>query len=264
MYWCYIKHKFDGGRMEDYKNIEIAGRNLRVSQRVIDMLYEIEKESEKRKLDTDSYFGTLKMMATYYRNVPDYVLICLEPILEMVKNNIDPSNAFKLFESYSEIITRAENHSAESRMKRMAQESRVKKTLEKRKLFEQIKQDRENAECKMSVVRLIKKHFPEAMHNKKLTENLRQQYYKAIKDEGGVKIEQVANKDCVHQEFLYNYFLDHYGWAKEIDGQWFLFDGEEKLGMPRSRIDAVLNRTKHKEKFEKYWVAHLTRKKKNS
>lgn len=249
--------------MEVCMEVKIADKESLVSPSVVNMLAEIERESAKRKFDTKPYLLPLKAMAIYYRICPEYMLTCLKPILEMIQNNIYPGNIFQLHETFMGILKDAEIHAAESRKKRMAQESRIEKMLKKRVIFEKIRQDYKNSSSsRKSVVQLIIKYFPEAKNNSKVRENLRQQYYRAIRGEGGVPKSLISDPEFVHLEFLRHYLFEKYGIAQEIDGQWFFSDGKETLGMPRSRIDAVLNRKKYEQMFNEYWAAQLTNKKK--
>ena len=207
--------------MDDVKYMNIASRKIPVSQRVLDMLVAIEEESKKQEIDTSPYRDKVTLMACYYRYCPDYVLTCLEPILEMAKNKISPAYAFELIEMYGKIAEKATRDAKESRNKRMAQESRVTATYEKRKLFAKIKQDYEKVKQEKSAISLpmlIEKYFPEAKDDDRLIENLRQQYYRVMRKETGVQSEQISKNDAVRQKFLEYYLLDNGGIIEENNG----------------------------------------------
>ena len=225
--------------MDDVQYMNVAGREIPISQRVLDMLVEIEEESLKQGIDTSPYMNKVKLMACYYRRSPDYVLTCLEPLLEMAKNKISPAYAFELIEMHCEISKRAEYDAKVSRSRRMAQESRIAATHKKRELFEKIKLDYEKAKQEKSAVSLpmlIEEYFPEAKDNDRLTENLRQQYYRAIRQEAGVKKDQILNYDSVKQKFLEYYLLSNYGIIVENNGVLISKNLRIKLGKSRSRL----------------------------
>ena len=191
----------------------------------------------------------------------------LDPILEMVKSNIHPGKAFVLFDNFSKIEFWAKMDAEESVNKRMAQNKRVEQAQKKRILFEKIRQEweieKENKGGK-SLKELLADYFPDKTKDDKTFNNLRQQYYRTIRGEVGVDQERIVNLELATEEFLNYYLLDHAGIVKLEGDCWRYFTLEEKFGKVRSRIDAVLNRKKYKQKFEESWVRRLTREKKNS
>ena len=126
--------------MDDQVDIEINGRELKISSRVWEKLQCITNESRERSMNT-TFFRKLALIAAYFRESPDYVLMYLEPILAMVKNNIHPETAFVLFDDFSKIEFLAQMDAEESVNKRMAQNKRVAQAQKKRILFAKIKQE---------------------------------------------------------------------------------------------------------------------------
>ena len=251
--------------MDDQVDIEINGRELKISLRVLEKLQCIANESKERGIDT-SFFKKLTLIAAYFRRSPDYVLMYLEPILEMVKNNIHPGKAFVLFDDFSKIEFLAQMDAEESLNKRMAQNKRVAQAQKKRILFAKIKQEweieKENKNGK-SLKELLDNYFPDESQDDRKFNNLRQQYYRTVREEIGVDQEEISDLEWVTAEFLNSYLLDHAGIATQEGDCWRYFKLREKFGKARSRIDTVLNRTKYKQKFEKHWKAYLKRKKQN-
>ena len=110
--------------MDDRIDVEIDGRELKISLRVLEKLQCIANESKERGIDT-SFFKKLTLIVAYFRRSPDYVLMYLEPTLEMVKHNIHPGKAIVLFDDFSKIEFLAQMDAEESVNKRMAQNKRV-------------------------------------------------------------------------------------------------------------------------------------------
>ena len=252
--------------MDDQVDIEINGRELKISLRVLEKLQCIANESKERGIDT-SFFKKLTLIVAYFRRSPDYVLIYLEPILEMVKHNIHPSKAFVLFDDFSKIEFLAQMDAEESVNKRMAQNKRVARAQKKRILFAKIKQEweieKENKRGK-SLKELLADYFPDESRDEKAFNNLRQQYYRTIREEVGIDKEKIADLEWVTAEFLNSYLLDHAGIAEQEGDCWRYFKLREQFGKARSRIDRILNRTKYEQKFKEYLEAYLKRKKENS
>ena len=48
--------------MDDVQYMNVAGREIPISQRVLDMLVEIEEESLKQGIDTSPYMNKVKLM----------------------------------------------------------------------------------------------------------------------------------------------------------------------------------------------------------
>ena len=252
--------------MDNFIEVEMNNRDLKISCRVLEKLQSIESESRKQGMNT-SFLLKLQMIAAYFRKSPDYVLMYLESILEMVKNNIHPGKAFVLFDDFSKIEFLAQMDAEESVNKRMAQNKRVAQAQKKRILFAKIKQEweieKENKNGK-SLKELLDNYFPDESQDDRKFNNLRQQYYRTIRGEIGVDQEEISDLEWVKAEFLNSYLLDHAGIAEQEGDCWRYFKLREQFGKARSRIDCILNRTKYRQKFERYWEAHLTRKKKNS
>ena len=214
-------------------------------------------------MDTN-FFKKLLKISVHFRKNPDFVLMYLEPILEMVKNNIHPGKAFVLFEEYYEIFFTAEMHAKESIKKRMAQESRIEKIRKKRKLFFQIKHEYEEEKThnkSISIPLLLEKYFPEARDNDKNLENLRQQYYRTIREECGVKKEKVSDEDFVINEYLNFYLLDDIGRVEREGDNWHIYKTTLRIGKSRSRIDKIINRQKYKKKYNESIQKRMKRKK---
>ena len=252
--------------MDDQVDIEINGRELKISLRVLEKLQCIANESKERGIDT-SFFEKLTLIAAYFRRSPDYVLMYLEPILEMVKNNIHPGKAFVLFDDFSKIEFLAQMDAEESVNKRMAQNKRVAQAQKKRILFAKIKQEweieKENKNGK-SLKELLDNYFPDESQDDRKFNNLRQQYYRTIRGEIGVDQEGISDLEWVKAEFLNSYLLDHAGIAKQEGDCWRYFKLREQFGKARSRIDRILNRTKYEQKFRECLAKQLSKKKKKS
>ena len=202
--------------MDDRIDVEIDGRELKISLRVLEKLQSIANESRERGIDT-SFFKKLTLIAAYFRRSPDYVLMYLEPILEMVKHNIHPGKAIVLFDDFSKIEFLAQMDAEESVNKRMAQNKRVARAQKKRILFAKIKQEweieKENKRGK-SLKELLADYFPDESRDEKAFNNLRQQYYRTIREEVGIDKEKIADLEWVTAEFLNSYLLDHAGIAE--------------------------------------------------
>ena len=252
--------------MDDMVDVEINSRDLKISLRVLEKLRFIANESRKRGIDT-SFLKKITLIAAYFRKSPDYVLMYLEPILNMVENNIHPGKAFVLFDDFSKIEFMAQMDAEESANKRMAQNKRVEQAQKERKLFAEIQLEWAAEKVRKggkSLKELLEDRFPDESNDEKKFNNLRQRYYRATREEIGVDEEKIADFKRVVEEFVNCYFLDHYGIATQEGDSWRYFNLRKKFGKVRSRIDAVLNRKKYKQKFEESWVRRLTRKKKNS
>lgn len=237
--------------MSDFIEYEINGRNIEIPCEIAEKLSMIAKECNERDMDTN-FFKKLLTISVYFRKNPDFVLMYLEPILEMVKNNIHPGKAFVLFEEYCEILFNAKMHAKESIKKRMAQENRIKKIYEKRELFFKIQQEYEEEkkyDKSISIPLLLEKHFPEARD--KDLENLRQQYYRTIREECGVKKEKISDEDFVINEYLNFYLLDNIGRVEREGDNWHIYKVTGRIGKSRSRIDKIINRQKYNESIQK-------------
>lgn len=252
--------------MSNLKKIKLGGRNLDISRRVLQKLIEIKKECEKNEMDT-TFIIKLMFIAAYYRKSPEYVLMYLEPVLEMVKNKIVPSKAFALFEDFLNIDQNVKKDAKESIRKRMAQENRLVKIQQKRELFKKIrdeyklqKEEKKGKSLKM----LLEEYFPEVSEKgDKALENLRQQYYRTIRREVGVKKERIEREDVVINEFRNYYFLDQAGIAEQVDGEWHIRNLHLKYGISRSRIDRIMSRQKYEKKFVNSWIRRLKKKKRS-
>ena len=99
--------------MSDFIEYEINGRNIEIPCEIAEKLSMIAKECNVRDMDTN-FFKKLLKISVHFRKNPDFVLMYLEPILEMVKNNIPPGKAFVLFEEYCEILFNAKMQAKES------------------------------------------------------------------------------------------------------------------------------------------------------
>ena len=252
--------------MDDMVDIEINGRDLKISLRVLEKLQFIANESRKRGMDT-SFLKKITLIAAYFRKSPDYVLMYLEPILNMVENNIHPGKAFVLFDDFSKIEFMAQMDAEESANKRMAQNKRVEQAQKERNLFAEIQLEWAAEKVRKggkSLKELLEDRFPDESNDEKKFNNLRQRYYRTIREEVGVDQKKISDLEFVTAEFLNCYFLEHSGIAEQNGNVWRYFELRKKFGKVRSRIDAVLNRKKYKQKFEESWVRRLTRKKKNS
>lgn len=255
--------------MSDFIEYEINGRNIEIPCEIAEKLSMIAKECNERDMDTN-FLKKLLTISVHFRKNPDFVLMYLEPILEMVKNNIHPGKAFVLFEEYCEILFNAKMQAKESIKKRMAQENRIKKIYEKRELFFKIQQEYEEEkkyDKSISIPLLLEKHFSKIQDkdkNKdkdKILENLRQQYYRTIRDEGGVKKEQVSDEDFVINEFLNFYLLDDIGRVEREGDNWHIYKTTLRIGKSRSRIDKIINRQKYQKKYNESILKHMKRKK---
>lgn len=252
--------------MDDFIDVEMNMRDLKISCRVVEKLQSIESESRKRGMNT-SFLWKLQMIAAYFRKSPDYVLMYLEPILEMVKNNINPGVAFVLFDDYQRIEFMAKMDAETSVKKRKAQNKRMDAIQEKRETFAKIKQKwdiEKNKKTGKSLKELLAASFPMESEDERKFTNLCQQYYRTIRGEVGVEKEKIADMDFVFYEFLNCYLLDHAGVASEHEGFWSYLKLREQFGKARSRIDRILSQRKYKQKFLEYLAAQLTKKKKKS
>ncbi len=252
--------------MDDFIDVEMNMRDLKISCRVVEKLQSIESESRKRGMNT-SFLWKLQMIAAYFRKSPDYVLMYLEPILEMVKNNIHPGAAFVLFDDYQRIEFMAKMDAETSVKKRRAQNKRMDDTQEEREKFAKIKQkwDIEQTEkAGKSLKELLMTSFPNESEDERKFTNLCQRYYRTIREEVGVDKEKIADLEWVTAEFLNSYLLDHAGIAEQEGEFWQYFKLREQFGKARSRIDRILNRKKYEQKFREYWAKQLSKKKKKS
>lgn len=252
--------------MDDFIDVEMNMRDLKISCRVVEKLQSIESESQKQGMNT-SFLLKLQMIAAYFRKSPDYVLMYLEPILEMVKNNIHPGAAFVLFDDYQRIEFMAKMDAETSVKKRRAQNKRMDDTEKEREKFAKIKQkwDIEQTEkAGKSLKELLMTSFPNESEDEKKFKNLCQRYYRTIREEVGVDKEKIADLEWVTAEFLNSYLLDHAGIAKQEGEFWQYFKLREQFGKARSRIDRILNRKKYEQKFREYWAKQLSKKKKKS
>ena len=84
--------------MSDFIEYEINGRNIEIPCEIAEKLSMIAKECNVRDMDTN-FFKKLLKISVHFRKNPDFVLMYLEPILEMVKNNIPPGKAFVLLKN---------------------------------------------------------------------------------------------------------------------------------------------------------------------
>lgn len=251
--------------MDDFVNVEVNGRNLKISSQVLEKLLSIKAVTQKQGLDT-SFWDKLVMIAAYFRQSPEYVLMYLEPILEMVKNNIHPGTAFVLFDEYLRIELLAKMDAEESVRKRKAQNKRWAAAQKKRELFKKIKQEWDVEKTQnggKSLKELLMASFPEESEDARTFRNLCQQYHTAIREEVGVEEEMIKDEEWVIDEFLNSYMLDHAGIAEQQKGTWRYFKIREKFGKARSRIDRILNRKKYERKFKEYWEKQPTQKKSN-
>ena len=249
--------------MSDFIEYEINGRNIEIPCEIAEKLSMIAKECNERDMDTN-FLKKLLTISVHFRKNPDFVLMCLEPVLEMVKNNIHPGKAFVLFEEYCKILFIAEMHAKESIKKRMAQESRIKKICEKRKLFLQIKHEYEEEKThdkSISIPLLLENYFPEIKDNDKKLENYRQQYYRTIRGECGVEKEKVSDEDSVINEYLNFYLLDNIGRVEREGDNWHIYKTTLRIGKSRSRIDKIINRQKYKKKYNESIQKRMKRKK---
>ena len=252
--------------MDDFIDVEMNNRDLKISCRVLEKLQSIESESRKQGMNT-SFLLKLQMIAAYFRKSPDYVLMYLEPILEMVKNNIHPGAAFVLFDDYQRIEFMAKMDAETSVKKRRAQNKRMDDIEKEREKFAKIKQKWDIEKTKKagkSLKELLMTSFPNESEDEKKFKNLCQRYYRTIREEVGVDKEKIADLEWVTAEFLNSYLLDHAGIAEQEGEFWQYFKLREQFGKARSRIDRILNRKKYEQKYREYWAKQLSKKKKKS